>query len=110
MSTISRYRGDTAADQFTIKRDDVVVNLTGSSFKLTVDATKDPTNTATQLYSLTGTITSAVNGEVEFAPDATQADQTPGDYYYDVQMTDGTGAKLTIQKGRYRYKQDITKS
>jgi hypothetical protein len=108
--TITRYRGDTAPDQFTITRDGVAVDITGYAFKLTVNSNDDPTDTADQLYSLTGSITDAAAGYVEFAPTAMEADQTPGEYYYDVQQTDDLGAILTVAKGRYRYKQDITKS
>jgi hypothetical protein len=107
---ITRYRGDTAPDQFTIQRNGVAVNITGCTFKLTVNSVKDPVDATTQLFTVAGSITSAVAGEVEFAPDATQADQSPGRYYYDVQMTDGSGAIRTAQKGVYRFIQDITKS
>lgn len=110
MTTITRYRGDTAADQFTITRSGVAVNISGCTFKMTVNSEKDPTSTATQLFTVNGTITSAVAGEVEFAPNSTQADQLPGRYYYDVQMTDGTGAIRTAHKGVYRFVQDITKA
>lgn len=110
MSTITRFRGDTAADQFTVKRDGAAVDITGCSFKLTVNSEQNPTDTSTQLFSISGVITSAVNGEVDFSPTSLEADQAPGDYFYDIQMTDGTGAKQTIEKGRYRFKQDITKS
>jgi hypothetical protein len=106
---ITRYRGDTAPDQFTIKRDNAAVNIAGCSFKLTVNSEKDPTNSLSQLFSLTGSITSAPLGYVEFAPNATQADQLPGRYYYDVQMTDASGAIRTVSKGSYRFLQDITK-
>jgi hypothetical protein len=108
--TINRYRGDTAPDQFTITRDDVAVDITGYTFKLTVNSESDPTDATNELYSLDGSITDAAAGYVEFAPTAMEADQTPDEYYYDVEMTDDLGAILTIAKGRYRYKQDITKS
>lgn len=110
MNTIVRYRGDTAPDQFTIKQDGVVVNITGCTFALTVNSLKDPVDAVTQLFSLTGLVTGGPAGQVQFSPNATQADQSPGDYFYDVQMTDTTGAKRTVDKGRYRFKQDITKS
>lgn len=110
MSVITRYRGDTAADQFTITRDGVAVDITGSTFKLTVNTEQNPTDITNQLLSVTGTITDAAAGQMEFAPSALEADQTPGDYYYDVQMTDASGGIRTIIKGRYRFKQDITKS
>jgi hypothetical protein len=110
MTVIRRYRGDTAPDQLTITRNGVVVNITACTFKLTVNSEKDPVDTTNQLFSVIGAITSAVNGEVEFSPNSTQADQAPGRYYYDVQMTDGTGAIRTVQKGVYRILQDITKA
>ena len=110
MTTITRYRGDTAADQFTIKRDREVVDITDCTFKLTVNSEKDPTDASAQLFTVDGVVTSGIAGEVEFSPTSLQADQTPGDYYFDVQMTDGNGAKLTVVKGRYRFKQDITKA
>jgi hypothetical protein len=110
VNTIIRYRGDTAADQFTITRDGSVVDITGCTFKLTVNSQKDPTTTINQMFSLVGTVTNGAGGLVEFAPDATEADQAPGDYYYDVEMTDAIGAILTADKGRYRFLQDITKA
>jgi hypothetical protein len=90
-------------------RDGAVVNISGCTFKLTVNSLKDPPSTATQLFTVDGVITSAVAGEVEFSPTSLQADQTPGRYYYDVQMTDGAGAIRTVYKGVYRILQDITK-
>lgn len=108
--SITRYRGDTAPDQFTITRDNAAVSIAGCSFKLTVNPEKNPVDDTDQLFSVTGTITSAVAGEVEFSPNSTQADQVPGRYYYDVEMTDGVGAIRTVVKGVYRFVQDITKA
>ena len=48
-------------------------------------------------------------GRVEFAPSALQADQTPGAYWYDVQMIDGASRKRTIALDKYKYEQDISK-
>lgn len=110
MTSITRYRGDTAPDQFTVTQDGAAVNITGYSFKLTVNSDEDPTDATNQKFSLTGTVTSGVDGYVEFAPTALEADQAPGVYYYDVQMTDGSGNIRTVAKGRYRFKQDITKA
>ena len=110
MNKLTRYRGDTSPDQFTVRKDGVVVDITGCTFKMTVNSEKDPTDTTAQLFTVDGTIVSAVNGQVDFSPDATQADQTPGDYFYDVQMTTGAGVIQTIDKGRYRFVQDITKA
>lgn len=108
---IERYRGDTVPDQFTIKDSaGAVVNITGFTFLLSVNTEAKPTDVTNQVYQLTGTITDAPNGKVEFAPNASEADQTPGTYYYDVQMIDGASAKSTIVIGKYKYIQDITKT
>lgn len=110
MTAITRYRGDSAPDLFTITRDGVAVNITGCTFKLSVNSEKNPSSTATQLFTVTGTITSATAGEVQFSPTTVQANQAPGRYYYDVEMTDASGAIRTVVKGVYRFVQDITKA
>lgn len=109
-ATITRYRGDTVADKVTVTDSaGVVVNITGFSFLLTVNKEKEPASTSNQLFQVAGVITNAPAGMVEFSPTANQANQVPGKYYYDVQMTDGAGRIQTILFGRYVIKQDITK-
>lgn len=112
MVAITRKRGDTYADEITVKSKStgLPINITGYVFTMTLDPAKDPPTAANNLYSLVGTIIDAPNGRVEFAPSALQADQTPGAYYYDVQMIDGAGRKRTILLDKYKYEQDIGKS
>lgn len=112
MVAITRKRGDTYADEITVKSKatGLPINITGYTFTMTLDPEKSPATAANNLYSLTGTIVDAPNGRVEFAPSALQADQTPGQYYYDVQMVDGAGRKRTILLDKYKYEQDISKS
>ena len=108
---IVRYRGDTVPDVLTIKDSTgAVVDITGFSFKMSVDQTEDPTDEVTQLYKLVGTITDAPNGVVEFEPSEVQANQTPNVYFYDVEMVDASSRKQTIVVGEYEYKQDYTKT
>lgn len=111
MTDITRKRGDTYADEFVVKSTTTgsVIDITGYSFSLVVDPQKHPASSANNLYALTGTITDAANGLVEFAPSAVQSDQTPKIYYYEVQMTDPTGRIRTIESGKYTYVQDIVK-
>lgn len=110
MTTISRYRGDTVPDQITVvDTAGVAVNVTGYSFLLTVNKNKDPSSTAGQLFQVAGVIISGPAGTVKFTPSAVQTDQTPGKYYYDIQMTDGGGLIRTIISGNYVIKQDVTK-
>lgn len=104
-------RGDTTPWTFTVKTGSpaVVVDITGFSFVLTVDPSKDPADAASNLFALTGTLTDAVNGVVQFAMTAAQADQIVQDYFFDLQMTDGASTLRTIAKGKYEFRQDISK-
>ncbi len=78
---------------------------TSCTFKLTVNSEKNPTDVTAQLFTVAGVITSAAAGEVE-----SERRPISGRYYYDVEMTDGTGAIRTAIKGPYRFVQDITKA
>lgn len=107
---IERTRGDTAPDIFTLtrKQDLAPANLAGCSAVLTLDSRENPTDSSTQVYQLVGVIPDPLTGEIKFSPTATQADKL-GHFFFDVQITDATGAVLTVAKGRYVFKQDISK-
>lgn len=111
MAIITRRRGDTYADEITVTSETTgaAINITGYSFKMTLDPAKDPMDDSTKLYEVIGTILDPITGRVEFAPSVPQADQLPGTYYYDIQMVDGAGRKRTIALDKYVYQQDITK-
>jgi len=110
MSTITRKRGDTYAETVTVTDSaGAAINITGYTFKLTVDPEKAPATAANNLFSIIGTILNAAAGTVEFAPSALQADQTPATYYYDISMTDGAGRIRTIALDKYVVTQDISK-
>jgi len=110
MADISRYRGDTAVDSFTVKdADGVALNVTGYTFTLTVDERLNPTNESTQIAQIEATLVDAAAGEIEFPWTEEDADQAPGTYYYDIQMEDAGGLISTLAKGSYIFSQDITK-
>lgn len=103
-------RGDTTPWTFTVKSDSTTpVDITGFSFILTVDPSDEPSGAGDNLFALTGAITDALNGIVQFSMSVAQADQTPNVYFHDLQMTDGASALRTIAKGEFEFKQDITK-
>lgn len=110
MTDFIRKRGDTYADEFVIRNKVTKqpINLTGSSFLMTLVTIPDPTDTLSTVYQLTGTIVDAAAGRVEFSPSDVQADNV-GTFYFDVQMIDGAGRKRTVDEGKYTYKQDRTK-
>ena len=114
---IARKRGDTAPDKLFILDPEVPgspLDITGFSFQMTVNTEQDPDPVGppivgVELVTIAGTITDGPNGEVEFPWSPGDADQTPEDYFYDVQQTDTAGRILTIAKERYIIQQDLTK-
>ena len=112
MASITRYRGDTAVDSFTVRDSDGTVrNVTDHTFLMTIDEKLNPASEASQVAQIPGTIVDAANGEIEFqAEDGSfDFDIDPGTYYYDIQMTDSGGRVITLAKDEYIITQDITK-
>ena len=115
---IARKRGDTAPDKITVLDPEAAagtpLDVTGFSFKLTVNTEQDPDPVGppivgTELVSIVGTLIDAPNGIVEFPWTPGQADQVPEEYFYDIEQTDTAGKILTIAKERYIFQQDVTK-
>ena len=112
MASISRYRGDTAVDSFTVlDSDGTARNVTSHTFLMTIDEKLNPTSEATQIAQIPGTIVDAAAGEIEFQCEdgSFDFDIDPGTYYYDIQMTDSGGRVVTLAKDEYIIDQDITK-
>jgi hypothetical protein len=105
---IKRFRGDTKPIGIIVTKDKVAMDITDHTFKLTVNIIKDPTPTDTPLFTLDGTIVTALEGKVQFPITPLQADAL-GSYYYDVQMTDPSGYIKTLAKDNFKFEQDITK-
>ena len=107
---ISTFRGDTDPFNVVFVDDDGVtrLNVTGYTFSMSISATENPTTPAVGDFTITGTITDATNGEVEFSPLIGDVDIL-GDWFYDIQWTDANSKIRTISKGGIRYVQDITK-
>lgn len=103
-------RGDSSPVQFTLKDSNGdVVDITGRTYIMTVDTLEDPGDALTNVFSSVGTLVDAPNGRVDFPVTDVQSDQTPSEYFYDIQQTT-TGAKKTIAKGTFTVEQDITKA
>jgi hypothetical protein len=111
MTIITRKRGDTYAETIIVVTAGTTtpIDVTGCTFLLTVDPAKAPADNTNNLFDIVGTILDAPAGEVEFAPSALDADQLPGTYYYDIQMTDGAGRVRTVALDKWVVTQDITK-
>ena len=111
MAAITYYRGDSRPRTITVRDSEtgLPIDITGATFLMTVDPTIDPLVITANLFQLTGTITNADRGQVEFAPTSTDTDQAPATYYYDIQMTDAEGYLSTIAVDEFIIIQDITK-
>jgi len=103
-------RGDSSAKGFVIQDSNgVAIDITGFSFKLTVNSEKDPTDQVNEQFSISGTITDATNGKVAFAPTVTDTDITPGIYFYDIEQIDSGGLISTLLVAKALIVQDLTK-
>lgn len=109
-TNIIRRRGDTFpyVIQIVDKCTGVALDVTGYAFQLAVDSSKAPDTSSANIMQLTGVITDATNGIVEFTPTTGEADNV-GDYYYDIEMTDDNSKIRTIDNGKFILKQDISK-
>lgn len=103
-------RGDTAPWEFVVKEGGAVKDITGFTYKLTVDPIEDPTGAGNNLFELIGTVSVGTDGVVTFSLSLAQSDTTPAVYFYDLQQIDGASAIRTIAKGKFEFKQDITKA
>ncbi len=116
MSNIDWYRGDSFPIELTIKDSSttpsIAIDITGYSFKLTVDTLKAPLDDSTKVFEVIGIVDPdqvANTGKLTFTPTAINTDLLPGTYYYDVQMIDPFGNIRTIIKNKWKIIQDITK-
>ncbi len=108
--TICWARGDSDSKGFVVQDSTgAAVDITGFSFKLTVNSEKDPTTVSNQQFTVVGAITDALSGKVAFSPSIVDTDIAPGTYFYDIEQTDGSGKISTLIIGKCIIIQDITK-
>ncbi len=106
---ICRKRGDTFPITFTIKDSaGVVVDITGFTYLLTVDPEEEPIASGNNLFQLTGVVPTGTDGKVTFTLSIGEADNL-GEFFYDIQQTDGASALRTVVKSDWVFEQDITK-
>lgn len=105
---ICRSRGDTFPFDISITLDSTAVDITGNTFLLTVDPSPAPTDDTNNLFQNTPAIQDAAGGVIRVTLSSGDAGQTPGTYFYDLQMTSGSSVR-TIAKGQWVVEQDITK-
>ena len=109
---ITWFRGDSYPAEIHIVNTNTgdALDITGYTFKLTVDTNKNPADDSTKLFELLGNIDpDPTTGKVAFTPTPENNDLVPKNYYYDIEMTDPMGYVRTIAKNKWIIVQDITK-
>lgn len=106
-------RGDTDSIPFRLElKDGTAIDITGYTFRMSVDTVEQPGDanrpTATELFAVDATIVDAAAGRFEFPITTVESNQTPGDYFYDVERVNA-GKIRTIIKAAFVIGQDITK-
>lgn len=110
---IIRHRGDTKPIMFQLwedKANDLPLDITGYSFKFTVDISERPVDESNNLFQLVGQIVGDPSlGKVMFSPTAINTDLSPRSYYYDLEIVDSAGYIETPMVAKFKIYQDITK-
>jgi hypothetical protein len=110
MSKITFYRGDSYPIEVALTNAaNKPIDITGYSFVLTVHTKKDPTSEPA-LFTVSGNIVSASGGKIEFTPTSANTGLAPGEYWYDISMSQAPSYKRTIVKDIFQIVQDITKT
>ena len=112
LGDITFYRGDSFPLTLTIKDKNSgnPIDLTGYSFRVTVNVEKDPIDTTNQLFEVVGSLDpDPTTGRVSFTPTQSDTNQKSGTYYYDIEMTDDAGNVRTIAKHKFKITQDLSK-
>lgn len=110
-NAITYVRGDSYSKTITIMNSstELPVNLLGCAAKMTVATIVNPPDETTKLFSLDGVIDAdPTTGVITFTPSVAN-NAVIGNYFYDVQITDGDGNVRTPIKSTYTITQDITK-
>lgn len=110
---IVRRRGDTKSLRIKLTEKGKAVDVTGYTAVLTIDTVQFPPDNTTNVFQAPGVPDAVPTSGVmifDFADfDSLGDDVQPGSYYYDVQVTDGSGRKFTPLVGAFSVVQDITK-
>ena len=106
---IVRSRGDTWAPEFEVQQAGAAYDITGHTFKLSVNPRRAPADDTGQAFQVPGVIVDGPAGLVRFPLSAGNAAIAPGVYHFDVEETNGSGEVRTLVVGTWTVRQDITK-
>ena len=85
-------RGDSTIMTFVMQdAAEVAIDITGFTYLLTVDPSSEPATDTNNLFQPTESNTPGSDGKVTFSPTTVNHDQTPAEYFFDLQQTDAGG-------------------
>jgi hypothetical protein len=109
---IAYKRGDSKPLIFVLKDSaGVAVDISAyTSPVLSVHDDAAPTDVTSEQFKVTGTFPGGgTDGKVSFVPLITDTDLTPNTYFYDAQILDASGNKITFVEGAFAISQDRAK-
>ena len=106
--TIKQTQGDTKVFTVTVKTGTgAAYDLTGYTIAFTVKESKDTADGSANI-SKAGVITDATGGVFTVSLTNTETDLTPGNYFYDFQIDNGSSSVKTVEQGLFIVTQDVT--
>lgn len=106
-------RGDTRRVSCTFYDEDGItpLNLAGGTVYFTVSSSSDPSSdTSAVIQKTTTSFTDAANGNHIFTLSHSDTNIAAGDYWYDEEFVDSTGAYTSTYRGTFQVQSDITRS
>lgn len=104
-------RGDSHTINLTITNAGTAVNLTGYTVFFTVNASESPSDdTGAAIQKTVTSHSDPTNGKtvITLAP-ADTSSLTPGTFWYDIQLKDGSGNITSFEKDKFILVSDITR-
>jgi hypothetical protein len=104
-------RGDTHTIDLTFRESGTAIDITGYTLFFTVNASNSPTTDSAAVIekSVTSHLAPTLGQtRITLAPSDTDS-ITPGTYYYDIQVKDGSGNITSLPKDKFIIVSDITR-
>lgn len=96
------HHGDETAWTFTIKGPTgQAIDISNYTFDLAVDEVEEPTDPATEVFTLSGVVTDAPNGVVQFQMSGPQSETDIGRYYFRLTSLDEENHAEIVANGRF---------
>ena len=108
MTAINIYKGDTSVITITVtNEDETAYDLTDYTMTLTVKEEKTDADADAKIQ-VEATISTPASGVGVISLTPTHTGITPGKYYYDIQINNGTSVVKTIELDTFTILQDVT--